>query len=452
LYSLYKQWPLVNDLGPKEVSMKVGDKFALGPVSYEIVNEEKAGGFAVVSKAVATDPFESSLAVKVLQPQFASDPEWEKRFEREARILANIDHVNVVKIRATMPLADGSLAILQEYVEGARDMREFFKTHNESEKLSVVLQVLYGLRATHGIAPAAGAIHRDLSPYNILIDPKGVAKIIDFGLAKMTPRDSAVLSLTPGMYFGTAGCIAPEQMNDVANADHRSDLFALGRSIAASSQDREPQHADCAALPEPWRTICLQLSNHDPNARHSDSTLAIEHFLSSFLAAGILPADFNTHLAEYADWDATPDSWPAIVRTYVNGSFGSRYDLYQSLCLIGSNTFTRPSFEIDEIFMRAENEAFEPIFGTRTASFDATDGLGDLVVSWLPRLNQTTKVVAFRRLIRTAVDYNRYHVMHLVRAAYSNEPNQTIKNLFLGLLASEDSTVVIEGRGMIPGR
>jgi serine/threonine-protein kinase len=88
------------------------------------------------------------------------------------------------------------------------------------------------LRCTHGTSEDARAIHRDLSPRNILITQDGVAKIIDFGLAKEDPRTTTVLTVA-GNAFGTPGCIAPEQRTDMAMVDHRADLYALGRSLAS---------------------------------------------------------------------------------------------------------------------------------------------------------------------------------------------------------------------------
>lgn len=95
---------------------------------------------------------------------------------------------------------------------------------------------------------------------------------------------------------------------------------------------------------------------------------------------------------------------------------------------------------------------FEAIFGTNTAAFSTTDILGDLIVAWYPFLNAKSKRLAFKRLVSTAVNYNRCKVMHQTRWFYHEERVELIIKELLQILEQEDPTKAIEGRGMIPER
>lgn len=145
-------------------------------------------------------------------------------------------------------------AIVQEFVPGARALDVAFADPSV-DRCSVLLQALFGLRAIHGDPIVGSMIHRDLSPQNILFDASGRVRIIDFGFAKEDPRKTKVLTKM-GITFGTEGCIAPEQVSDVASVDCRADIFALGKSIAAAIQNRYPAYAQPHQLPEPWRGLC----------------------------------------------------------------------------------------------------------------------------------------------------------------------------------------------------
>jgi serine/threonine protein kinase len=432
--------------------MNVGDRFSIGPDLYEVVEQKGAGGFSIVFRAQpiggVTGP---DLAVKVLQPHYASDPPWRQRFEREARILANINHPNVVRIRATWPQPDGSLAIIQEYIKDSQDMQDCFQASGQDQHLSIVLQVLYGLRATHGTAPAQGAVHRDLSPANVLVDLTKTAKIIDFGLSKQQPRGSTIL--TVGYYFGTPGCIAPEQIADAATVDHRADFYALGRSIAASIQNRNPQHVDINLLSSPWREFCQSLTAHDAASRYQFANDAIRDLLFRADAAGIVPARMDLHFREFGTyWPTVPSEWSRTARKHLARLVGTPYELFENLQHVTVGMLGHTSFDATDLFPSIDRGVFEPIFGSGSASFGSTDRLGDIVAKWIPHLAPDVRRMAYQRLCRTAVRYHRYYLMGYVRDLYGQEPDATIKQAYLDILQAEDPLKVIEGRGVIPGR
>ncbi len=327
-------------------------------------------------------------------------------------------------------------------------MRKFFRsTTNAQRHLSIALQVLYGLREAHTCA-GGGAIHRDLSPSNVLIDKQGHARIIDFGLARAVQRNSPLLSTGPA--YGTPGIAAPEQYTDFAKADHRVDLFGLGRSIAASHQDREPSHAECGLLPEPWRTVCLKLTNHDITGRHQSCEEAIEDLFSRFLgySTPIVATDMLIHCAEMQRWAIEPRSWPAVARRYVHEfsfDFGPE-ELHEVLMKLSIPTVIDQRFGLNALIRWFDEQVWEPLFGgSFGASFSSTDGLGSLLRNWMFYLEPDPKLIVFRRLVRTAVNYNRFYVMGCVRSVYSSEPDQDLRQQFIVILEQEDPGRVIHG-------
>ncbi len=200
----------------------------LGP--YEITALVGAGGMGEVYKALDTR-LNRTVAIKVLPPAVAANPERRARFEREAKTLAGLAHPHIC------PLFDvgehgGSLFLVMEYVAGrtlADRLREGSLPLHEA--LKVATEIAEALAAAHH----QGVIHRDLKPGNVMLTKTG-AKLLDFGLAKMSRGDAAVTmspterwdpGTTPGTVLGTVPYIAPEQLEGRAS-DTRSDIFAFG--------------------------------------------------------------------------------------------------------------------------------------------------------------------------------------------------------------------------------
>lgn len=189
----------------------------LGP--YEIVAPIGAGGMGEVYRA--HDPrLGRDVALKILPADVAADPSRRQRFEVEARAVAALNHPNIV---AVYDVGDGF--IVSELVEGEPLTGARFGLR---KTLDVAAQIASGLAAAH----AAGVVHRDLKPDNILLTRDGRPKILDFGLARMPQPGSSDLTrpapLTgPGMVMGTVDYMSPEQVRGL-DADHRSDIFSFG--------------------------------------------------------------------------------------------------------------------------------------------------------------------------------------------------------------------------------
>jgi predicted Ser/Thr protein kinase len=183
------------------------------------------GGMGVVYKARQIE-LGRIVALKILSPRLAADPEFTRRFNREAQALATLDHPNVVRVHDVG--REGELCFLvMEYVDGATLRELLVQRRLPPERgLRLVPQLCEALEYAH----SRGVIHRDIKPENILVSSSGVAKIADFGLAKIVSTDAmAVSSLTAtNIVMGTVNYMAPEQREGRKEADHRADIYSLG--------------------------------------------------------------------------------------------------------------------------------------------------------------------------------------------------------------------------------
>ncbi|MBN2493494.1 MAG: protein kinase [Deltaproteobacteria bacterium] len=200
---------------------------------YLLLQRLGGGGMAEVFKARLHGPegFEKDLALKLILPQFSTEPEFVKMFIREATLAARLDHANIVRIHE-FDRVGKRYYIAMELVEG-RDLRKLMARSREldrrlglAECLVIAIEVAKGLAFAHGeLRPGAEPIvHRDISPHNILVSRAGEVKISDFGIAKLA---SAAGVTQTGMIKGKVAYMSPEQARADA-VDGRSDLFSLG--------------------------------------------------------------------------------------------------------------------------------------------------------------------------------------------------------------------------------
>ncbi|MBI3048296.1 MAG: serine/threonine protein kinase [Acidobacteria bacterium] len=216
----------------------------LGP--YEIVALVGAGGMGEVYRARDTK-LGRAVAVKVLPEVFALDSERVARFEREAKVLASLNHPHIAVLHG-MEEADGRHFLIMELVEGETLAERLRRGALPVEQtLALAIQIADALEAAH----EKGVVHRDLKPANIKITPDEQVKVLDFGLAKLAQASglgpqapvgaglqagptaathSPTLSLMAtqaGVILGTAAYMSPEQAKG-APADYRGDVFAFG--------------------------------------------------------------------------------------------------------------------------------------------------------------------------------------------------------------------------------
>lgn len=165
------------------------------------------------------------VALKVLPPELAASPGFDERFVREARVLARLNHANVVDVYDFGTAGPYSYLML-EYVDGV-NLRDLMAggLMNPSDGFEIVPQICDALQYAHD----NGVVHRDIKPENILVDSKGRVKITDFGLAKLARADAAERELTgTHQVMGTPNYMAPEQIEKPRQVDHRADIYALG--------------------------------------------------------------------------------------------------------------------------------------------------------------------------------------------------------------------------------
>ncbi len=201
--------------------------------SYEILSPIGAGGMGEVYRAKDTN-LDREVAIKVLPDEMARDVERITRFEREAKLLASLNHPNIAAVYGFDRAGDTRFLVL-EYVEGATLSKRLEEGPFVMEDgLDVAKQMAEGLEAAHD----KGIIHRDLKPANVMIDADGTVKILDFGLAKAMSEDSSKSThansptLTadytrPGVILGTAAYMSPEQARG-RSLDKRTDIWSFG--------------------------------------------------------------------------------------------------------------------------------------------------------------------------------------------------------------------------------
>jgi len=200
---------------------------------YRVIEKLGQGGMGEVFLAHDTS-LDRKVALKFLPDIFSGDPERLARFEREAKLLASLNHPNIATIYG-LEQAEGKRFLAMELVEGETLAQQIERGPLPvDDALEVCLQIAEGLEAAH----EKGVIHRDLKPANVKITPEGKVKILDFGLAKAFQGDSPAADASksptltdqmtrPGVILGTAAYMAPEQAKGRA-VDKRADIWAFG--------------------------------------------------------------------------------------------------------------------------------------------------------------------------------------------------------------------------------
>ncbi len=256
---------------------------------YEILAPLGAGAMGEVYRAMDTR-LHREVAIKVLPEHFASDDERLRRFEREARSLAALNHPNVAQIFAVDRVGDVGFLVLELVPGESLQDRLARGPLPIAEALDVCRQIADGLDAAH----EAGVIHRDLKPANVRLTPEGKVKVLDFGLAKParetsdTAKTDSVLSTEVGRVLGTPTYMAPEQARGRA-IDRRVDIWAFGcvlyeclagrrafagetlTEVLAAVLEREPDLTKLpAATPPHVRELLADCLAKDPRERARD--------------------------------------------------------------------------------------------------------------------------------------------------------------------------------------
>jgi eukaryotic-like serine/threonine-protein kinase len=253
---------------------------------YEIQQRIGRGGMADVF--LARDLLLDRLvAIKVLFPEFATDPNFVERFRREAQSAANLTHPNIVAVYDWGKYAN-TYFMAMEYVQG-RTLADILRANGHVNSVQAA-EIANEVAAALGNAHASGVVHRDIKPANILIGANGQVKVADFGIARAMNAPSENNLTQVGSVMGTATYFSPEQAQG-AQPDPRSDLYSLGIvlyemvagkppfsgenpvSIAYKQVHDLPQPLNqlVADVPRPFEAIVAKLLAKDPNMRYPNA-------------------------------------------------------------------------------------------------------------------------------------------------------------------------------------
>jgi serine/threonine protein kinase len=224
--------------------------------TYKVTSQIGAGGMGEVYQA-HDSKLGRDVAIKVLPEQFARDPERLARFQREAKLLAALNHPNIATIHGLEQSGDTHYLVM-ELVPG-ETLRERITREGPlpvQEALTIARQIAEALEAAHGSEKAI--IHRDLKPANVKVTPEGRVKVLDFGLAKAfsphaateDPSNSPTLSMNPtmqGVIMGTAAYMSPEQARGRA-VTMATDIFAFGAVLYEMLTGRQAFQGEDASL------------------------------------------------------------------------------------------------------------------------------------------------------------------------------------------------------------
>ena len=206
---------------------------------YKILGKLGAGAMAIVYKGKQLS-LNRTVAIKILPKRFTENPEYVERFYKEGRAAAKLNHNNIVQAY-DVGEAGGYHYFVMEYVEGPTlyDSLSAGKVYSEEEALDIIMQIARALHHAH----SCGLIHRDVKPKNIIINPSGVVKLADMGLARET-TDIEAAQTEAGKAYGTPYYIAPEQIRGKIDIDGRADIYGLGATFYHMVTGRVPFMAD----------------------------------------------------------------------------------------------------------------------------------------------------------------------------------------------------------------
>lgn len=262
---------------------------------YALYDEIAAGGMATVHIGRLLGPvgFSRTVAIKRLHAQFAKDPDFVSMFLDEARLAARVRHPNVIGTLDVVALS-GELFLVMEYVPG-ESLAKLWRTTREMGRwipvpivVSILVGILEGLHAAHEATndrgEALGLVHRDVSPHNVLVGLDGIARVLDFGVAKASGR---LQTTRDGQLKGKISYMAPEQVQGVV--DRTSDVYSasvvlwealVGRRLFFAENDArtlsnvlfpkvDPPSRAGAKVPPSLDAVVMRGLDREPSRRYS---------------------------------------------------------------------------------------------------------------------------------------------------------------------------------------
>ncbi len=240
--------------------IRIGANFA---DRYHIIEELGRGGMGKVYKVLDTQ-VDEKLAIKILNPEVASDEKSRERFRNELRTTRQISHRHICRVY-DFSEADGQAFITMEYVSG-EDLKSLIRRIGQltpGKAVFIARQIAEGLDEAHRL----GVVHRDLKPHNIMLDKEGNVRIMDFGIARTFKKTGVT---DTGVIIGTPEYMSPEQVEG-KDADQRSDIYSLGIIMYEMLTGRVPFSGDT-----PLSVAVKQKTERPVNPRRINPQIPIE--------------------------------------------------------------------------------------------------------------------------------------------------------------------------------
>ncbi len=254
-------------------------------IGQHIVKERLgSGGMAEVYKALHPR-LNAHRAMKVIRPEFSSSEDFRARFTAEAQLVAGLRHPNIVQVH-DFGEEDGLFYMMMEFVDG-QDLHTLHQGGQVdlAKAVDLMLQVARGLQEAHG----QGVLHRDLKPENVMVNTKGQAILMDFGIARLLDADTRLTQT--GMSIGTPQYMAPEQLLGERQITAAADVYALGVMLYELLVGEQPFRANTPAaamikaindplplprasnpaIPEALENVMLRACAKDPGQRYVDA-------------------------------------------------------------------------------------------------------------------------------------------------------------------------------------
>jgi serine/threonine protein kinase len=362
---------------------------------YKILEKLGEGGMGVVYKAEDTR-LKRTVALKFLPTALTTDREAKERFIHEAQAASSLQHNNICNVHDIDETPEDQLFIVMDLYDGETLKKKIERSPRKIEEaIGITIQVAQGLARAH----EHGIVHRDIKPANVMITSDGVAKIVDFGLAKLSGR--TMLTKT-GSTLGTAAYMSPEQARG-ESADQRTDIWSLGVILYEMLSGRRPFEAEYE------NALLYSILNAEPDhitGLRSGVPIALERIINKCLAKS--PDRRYQHADELVVDLRSVHPTTTSVTTGALGSTVARGPWTRPRLILGVGAlivvafgawffFGRESREADQL--RMKSIAVLP-FNPFGRSFDDTvfaDGIHDDI------LTQLSKISGLRVIARTSM-------------------------------------------------
>ena len=389
---------------------------------YELLHEIGRGGQGIVYLA-RQKSLNRTVALKILRlGQWASRADL-KRFRREAAAAASLDHLRIVPIYEVGE-RDGSCYFSMKFVEGGQ-LDEVISRAPISMRQAA--EVIAKVARTVHYAHQHGILHRDIKPGNILLDTSGEPHLTDFGLARLVEVDSTVTETEQIM--GTPSYMAPEQATDAKSADHRSDIFSMGRILyELYSGDTSAAVQDLKRLPIHVAMIVDTCTKSNPDERFQSVEELHQAFMSIVVARG--KQSDNERILELME-EATDSGTLTDHETAELADLVAKVhddpDLLHDLCMKLPAEVIGSLWEVSPVATKLMIKVFTDKLTVGGWDFGYTDEIGQVCIrlhNVIPDYEVRGMLIA--AIVEVGVSHNRWNVMDLAAKLLSGrkEPGE----------------------------